>query len=64
MAKKIVVQNSGQSGQLDPCCPKVDKVTAAMRRAVAGPTGSARAIIEQSDQEKFAIVSKPIESST
>lgn len=63
MVKKIVVPNFGQSGQLDPSSPKVDKVTAAMKGDVAGPTSSARAIIEQSDQDKFAIVSKPTESS-
>jgi hypothetical protein len=64
MVKKIVVPSSGQSGQLDTCSSEVDKVIAAMKGAVAGPTGSARAIIEQSNQDKPAIVSMPTESST
>jgi len=64
MVNRIVVPNSGQSGQLGNCSLEVDKVTAAMKETVVGPTGSARAIIEQSEDDKPAIVSKPTESST
>ena len=63
MVKKMVGLYPGKSGQLSSSSPELHKVSDAMTRDVAESEGSARPIIKQRNQQKFAIVTKPTEQS-
>ncbi|WP_251344663.1 hypothetical protein [Haloplanus halophilus] len=63
MTQKTIGQNTGQSGRVNLSGPELDKFSAevgdAIKVDVAESKGIAKAIIENSSEDEFVIVSKP-----
>lgn len=63
MTQKTIGQNTGQSGRVNLSGPELDKFDAevgdAIKVDVAESKGIAKAIIENSSEDEFVIVSKP-----
>jgi len=68
MTRKTIAQNTGQSGRVNLSGPELCKfdaeVGAAIKVDVAESKGIAKAIIENSTESEFVIVSKPATDSS
>jgi hypothetical protein len=63
MTQKTIGQNTGQSGRVNLSGPELDQLRAEVgdpiKVDIAESKGIAKAIIENSSEEEFVIVSKP-----
>jgi len=66
MTQKTIGQNTGQSGRVNLSGPELAQFGAevgdSIKVDVAESEGIAKAIIENSDEKEFVIVSKPIDT--
>ena len=68
MTQKTIGQNTGQSGRVNLSGPELDQFDAevgdAIKVDIAESKGIAKAIIENSTESEFVIVSKPVADSS